>query len=326
VGRFDRDLFRMEEAPLPRPGDGEALVRNVYLSVDPAVIGWVTDDTYMPVVPVGDVIRSGGIGQVVESRTAAYPEGSLVYGMVGWQEYCLAGPGSMMTVLPPHYSPLDMLSVYGITGMAAYFGLLDIGQPTPGETVVVSAAAGATGSIAGQIAKVLGCRVVGIAGSAEKCAWVVDKLGFDACLDYRAPDWTDQLAEACPDGVDVFFDNVGGPILDAVMERINLRARVVVSGVMALSDPSSPAEGAIRSYGNLIIKRARMEGFVALDYMERFHEAVLELTGWVKEGKIRSVVEVVPGLDAAPDALGRLFSGGNRGKLVVAVDPDAAGA
>jgi NADPH-dependent curcumin reductase CurA len=277
----------------------------------------------MPAVPVGDVIRSGGIGQVVESRTAAYPEGSLVYGMVGWQEYCRAGPGSMMTVLPSHYSPLDMLSVYGITGMAAYFGLLDIGQPTPGETVVVSAAGGATGSVAGQIAKVHGCRVVGIAGGPDKCKWVVEDLGFDACIDYKADDWGEQLAAACPDGVDVFFDNVGGKILDGVLEHINLRGRVVVSGAMALSDVSDPSQGAIRGYANLIIKRARMEGFVALDYIERFHEAVLQLTMWVHDGSIQSAVEVVHGLDAAPDALGRVFAGHNRGKLIVALDDPA---
>jgi NADPH-dependent curcumin reductase CurA len=316
----DDVCFRLERVDAPAIGEGEALVRVVYLSIDPTIRSWMNEaDTYLPAIRLGEVIRCGGIGEVVESRSPTYSVGDLVFGMTGWQEYALADSGErMMTVLPPGIPLRDAMSVYGVTGMTAYFGVLDVGRPKEGETVVVSGAAGATGSIAGQIAKISGCRVVGIAGTDEKCAWVTNKLGFDACINYRAEDVADRLRATCPDGVDVFFDNVGGEILQSVLDRINLRARVVLCGAISMYNSPEPPPGP-SNYMQLIVKRARMEGFLVLDYVSRFPEAQLQMASWVVDGKIQHAEDVVPGLENAPAALNRLFTGANTGKVIVQV-------
>ena len=319
----DDSCFRLEQADAPAIGDGEALVRVVYLSIDPTIRSWMNEaDTYLPAIRLGEVIRSGGIGEVVESRCPTYNAGDLVFGMTGWQDYAVADSGERtMTVLPPGIPLLDAMSVYGVTGMTAYFGVLDVGRPQEGQTVVVSGAAGATGSIAGQIAKINGCRVVGIAGTDEKCRWVTNKLGFDACINYRTDDLATRLRATCPDGVDVFFDNVGGEILQAVLDRINLRARVVLCGAISMYNSPEPPPGP-SNYMQLIIKRARMEGFLVLDYVTRFPEAQLQMASWVVDGKIQHAEDVVAGLENAPAALNRLFTGANTGKVIVQVSEE----
>jgi NADPH-dependent curcumin reductase CurA len=321
-GMADETCFRLERDKAPAIGDGEALVRVVYLSIDPTIRPWLEHDGYLPKVELGGVIRSGGLGEVVQSRNPQYRVGDLAFGMTGWQDYAVADSGARsMTVLPPGIPLLDAISVYGVTGMTAYFGVLDVGRPQEGETVVVSGAAGATGSVAGQIAKITGCRVVGIAGADEKCEWVVYKLGFDACINYRTEDVGARLRETCPDGVDVFFDNVGGTILQAVLDHINLRARVVLCGAISTYNDRVAPPGP-SNYTQLINRRARMEGFLILDYIDRFPEAQLQMAGWVVDGRIQHTEDVVDGLENAPAALNRLFTGANTGKVIVKVSEE----
>jgi hypothetical protein len=320
AGALQDSDFELVDAPVPEPADGEALVRTLYLSLDPAIRVWMNGiDTYVPGIHVGDVMRAGGLGEVVQSHSAAYTEGDLVFGMMQWSEYCVAraGPDGMMTL--PRQDPITaFLSVYGVTGLTAYFGMLDVAQPKEGETVVVSGAAGAVGSVAGQIGKILGCRVVGIAGGPEKCAWLTDELGFDAWIDYKSEDVAARLRETCPDGIDVFFDNVGGEILDAVLGQINLHARIVLCGAISQYDTAELAPGP-RNILNLIPQRGRMEGFILLDYRDRFLDGILQLGQWVEEGRIRYSEHVVDGLENAPAAFRKLFSGENTGKLIIKV-------
>jgi NADPH-dependent curcumin reductase len=320
VGALEDSDFELVELPVPELSDGETLVRTLYLSLDPAIRVWMNGiDTYVPGIHVGDAMRAGGLGQVVASRNPAYNEGDLVLGMIEWSDYFLARPGTdPLTTVPPRDSLTTYLSVLGATGLTAYFGLLEVGQPAQGETVVVSGAAGATGSVAGQIAKIVGCRVVGIAGGPKKRAWVTDELGFDACIDYKSEDVSARLRETCPDGIDLFFDNVGGEILDAVLEQIRLHARVVLCGAISQYDRSEFAPGP-RNIVNLIPQRGRMQGFIVLDYRERFLDAILQLGQWLQEGRIRYAEDVVDGLENAPAAFRRLFSGENTGKLIVKV-------
>jgi NADPH-dependent curcumin reductase CurA len=323
AGTLKDSDFELVDAPVPEPADGEALVRTLYLSLDPAIRVWMNGvDTYVPGIQIGDVMRAGGLGEVVESRNPDYHEGDLVFGMMQWSDYCIAGAGpeGMMTV--PWQDPITaFLSVYGVTGLTAYFGLLDVGQAKEGETVVVSGAAGAVGSVAGQIAKIIGCRVVGIAGGPEKCAWITEELGFDAWIDYKAEDVGARLRETCPDGIDVFFDNVGGDILDAALAQIALHARVVLCGAISQYDTAELAPGP-RNILNLIPQRGRMEGFILLDYRDRFLDAILQLGQWVQEGRIRYAEDIVDGLENAPAAFRKLFSGQNTGKLIIKVAPE----
>jgi NADPH-dependent curcumin reductase CurA len=320
AGALKDSDFELVDAPVPEPAEGEALVRTLYLSLDPAIRVWMNGvDTYVPGIHVGDVMRAGGLGEVVQSRSRAYKEGDLVYGMMQWSDYYLArgGPETMMTV--PRMEPLTAyLSVYGATGLTAYFGMLDVGQAKEGETVVVSGAAGAVGSVAGQIGKIIGCRVVGIAGGPEKCAWIVDECGFDAWIDYKSQDVGARLRETCPDGVDVFFDNVGGDILDTVLAQINLHARVVLCGAISQYDTAELAPGP-RNIVNLIPQRGRMEGFIVLDYRDRFLDAIVQLGQWVQEGRIRYAEDIVDGLENMPVAFRKLFSGANTGKLIMKI-------
>jgi NADPH-dependent curcumin reductase CurA len=318
-GEVTPDCLKLAEEPAPAPAEGEALVRNLYLSLDPTQQGWMKYDTYLPAIPLGEVVRSAGVGEVIESRSPLYTKGQLVTGLVGWQEYSIAdGGGRRMNAVPVGISPEDAVSVFGITGLTAYFGLLDVGRPKAGETVVVSGAAGATGSVVGQIAKISGCRAVGIAGGPDKCRFLVRELGYDAAIDYKNEDVGAALAAACPKGVDVYFDNVGGAILDAVLLQLNRNARISLCGAISGYTEEQAPPGP-RNLMMLILKHAHMEGFLVLDYVARFPEAIAAMAKWKAEGKLRSKVDVVDGIENTPAAFQRLFTGGNTGKLLVRV-------
>ena len=320
-GMVDDTTARLEEEPVPEPGPDQALIRVQYLSIDPTIRTWMNDaEGYLPPIAIGEVVRGGGIGEVVSSNSDRYSVGDLVFGMTGWQDYTIADEGlASMQVLPAGVPPLVALNVFGVTGMTAYFGMLDVGRVKAGDTVVVSGAAGATGSVAGQIAKVKGASpVVGIAGTDEKCAWIVDDLGFDAAVNYRSEEVDARLRQLCPGGIDLYFDNVGGEILDTCLGQLAVRGRVAVCGAISTYNEDGTTSG-ISNYRNLITKRARMEGFLLLDYLDRFPEAQMAMAGWVAEGKVKHTEHVVEGLEHAPDALNLLFTGGNTGKVVVKV-------
>jgi len=323
VGRVGRGNFELVDSPVPAPGPNQALVRNLYLSLDPTNRMWMSDmDQYMPPVAIGEVMRGGGIGQVVASNDPAYVVGELVQGLVGWQDYVLSG-GDEMPLMPlPKGLPVPataMLGALGATGITAYFGLLEIGQPKAGETVLVSAAAGAVGSVVGQIAKIKGCRAVGIAGSREKCRWITEELCFDAAVNYKEPGWREALDRACPAGIDVDFENVGGEIMDAVFARLNLHARVALCGMIS---GYNATERMLGDFQTILMKRVRVEGFIILDYLPRFAEAAAELGRWLVEGKLKHRETIVDGLENAPAALNKLFDGENIGKLIVKIaDP-----
>ena len=323
VGPVKESDLQWREEPVPTPGEGELVVHNLYLSLDPTNRGWMNEAaTYLRPVALGEVMRGITLGVVEQSRNTRFPEGTLVQGMLGWQDYALTS-GTELTILPDDPSiPLTAhLGLYGIIGPTAYFGLLDIGKPQPGETLVVSAAAGAVGSLVGQIGKIKGCRVVGIAGSDEKCRWIKDELGFDAAINYKTERVRASLKQHCPNGIDVHFENVGGEILDAALSLINLRARIVLCGLISQYNAAQPVPGPY-FFGNLLTRRARVEGFIVLDYAPRFQEAVRDLSRWHAEGRLRYRVEVVEGLENAPRALNKLFDGSNQGKLVVKVSTD----
>ncbi|MCV7298945.1 NADP-dependent oxidoreductase [Mycobacterium barrassiae] len=320
-GLVDDETVRLEPEPAPEPGDGEALVKVRYLSIDPTIRTWMDDvPSYLPPIQIGEVVRSGGVGEVVESRTDAYQPGQLVFGMTGWQDYVIVDAGERaMQVLPEGVSPGMAIGILGVTGMTAYFGITDVGRVAEGDVVVVSGAAGATGSAAGQIAKIKGAKkVVGIAGGPQKCAHIVDELGFDEAIDYKNEDVAARLREACPDGIDLYFDNVGGSILNDCLANIAHRGRVVLCGAISTYNEDGPPPGP-SNYLNLLVRRGRMEGFIILDYLDRFPAAQIEMAGWIAEGKIKSSEHIVEGLEKAPDALNLLFSGGNTGKVIVAL-------
>ena len=319
-GMVGDEHFRWVEEPAPEvTADGQVLVRTLYLSCDPTQRGWMARDTYLPAVAIGEVMRSFGVGRVLESRHPAYAEGQLVQGQLGWQDYALLDGNSARLSVVPEGVPIPIaMSVLGITGLTAYFGLLEIGRPQTGETVVVSGAAGATGSVAGQIARLQGCRVVGIAGGPEKCRWLVDEARFDAAIDYRNEDVAARLGELCPGGIDVYFDNVGGEILDAALARLAFKGRVVLCGAIADYNRSELGPGP-RNYLNLLLQRGRMEGFIILDFLERAGEAVAELGRWVAAGEIKVEVDIQEGLENAPRTLRRLFTGANRGKQLLRI-------
>jgi NADPH-dependent curcumin reductase CurA len=314
-GRARESDFELVTTPRPSPGEGQALVRNHWLAFEPAMRGWMEDrPNYIPPVGLGAVMRGLAVGEVVESRLSGYAPGDLVLGMSGWQEW-FVGDGSLRR-LEPGTDPTTALSVLGITGMTAYVGMLDIGRPEEGDTVVVSGAAGATGSAAGQIARLRGCRVIGVAGGPEKCRWLTEQARFDAAIDYKHEDVGERLSALCPDGIDVFFDNVGGEVLDAVLARIARGARVVICGAVARYSMSELPPGP-RHYINLMIQRARMEGFVVLDHAARFGEAGAALEQWVKDGSLVWQVDVQHGFENAPKTLIRLYTGANVGKQLL---------
>jgi len=305
--------------PAPQLADGEALVRNTYLGIDAAVRTWLDDQPgYLPPVGLGEVIRAAGVGKVTATRCNAYAVGDVVTTLSGFQELVVVRDDLFTTPIVGVMDQLAMLSVYGSTGATAYFGMTDIGKPGPGETVVVSAAAGATGSLAGQIAKLSGAHVVGIAGGPTKCRAVVEEFGFDSCIDYRTGDLPVQLKEHCPQRVDVYFDNVGGPILDAVLGRLAPKARVVLCGV--ISSYLTGEHPGPSNYVNLLAKSALMQGFNTLDQWGRFEEAFAALRRWEASGKLVHREHVLEGIESAVDALNGLFTGANIGKTVVKVN------
>jgi NADPH-dependent curcumin reductase CurA len=319
--------WQQTEEPLAPLQDGEVRVKVLYLSLDPAMRGWMNEGkSYIRPVAIGEVMRAGGIGVVEASHSPHVAVGDTLAGSFGVQQYW-TGPvdakAAAAMKIDPALAPLPAwLNVLGMPGMTAYFGLTDIGQPKAGETVVVSAAAGAVGATVGQVAKQLGCRVVGIAGGPDKCRYVVEELGFDACIDYKADDVPAGLRQHCPQGVDVYFDNVGGDILDAVLARINLKARIVICGAISQYNNTTPVRGPA-NYLSLLVNRARMEGMVVFDYAARYPEGVQRLGAWLRTGAIKSREHVVEGLDHFPDALAMLFEGKNFGKLVLKVTDDA---
>ncbi len=320
TGRIDDTTFQLDPQPVPEIGDGEALVRVEYISVDPTNRTWIGEvPTYLPPVGIGEVMRAGAIGRVIASRHQGYPEGALVQGLFGWQDYAVLSDAAGAFVMPeiPGVPVSSFLGVLGMTGLTAYVGMHDIGNPQEGETVVVSAAAGAVGSIASQIAKIAGARVVGIAGGPEKCAMLTDDLGLDAAVDYKAPDWRDQLKAATPDGIDVDFENVGGDIMDAVFARLNLRARVPLCGLISGYNESEPRGP--KTFGRVLTNRVLVQGFIVLDHFGQAQEVAQILGGWMAEGRLKAQETVVDGFEGLPDAVNMLFDGKNRGKLVVRI-------
>jgi len=326
AGMVEPADFEWVTGPVPAPAEGEVLVRNLWLSCDPTQRGWIAGDTYLPAVKIGEVVRAFAVGSVVESRHPRFKAGQLVQGLFGWQDYACARPGSASAPAPvPEGVPVETaMSALGPTGITAYFGLLEVGRPKAGETVVVSGAAGATGSAVGQIAKIHGCRTIGIAGGAEKCRWLIDDYGFDAAVDYKAENVGKKLRELCPNGIDVFFDNVGGEILDAALARLALRGRVVLCGAIARYNDAAQAPGP-KNYLNLLVQRGRMEGFIVLDYLPRAAEAIAAIARWMKEGRFKDRVDVQEGLENAPATLLRLFKGENRGKQLLRIAAEQQG-
>ena len=327
VGTPTRDNWAFTAEPVQQPGAGGVLVKTLALSLDPAMRGWMNDGkSYIPPVGIDEVMRAGGIGKVIASQNEAFPVGAIVSAGLGVQEYCtfaqdqVKGAG-MFRIDPRLGSHTQWLNVLGMPGMTAYFGLLDVGQPKAGDTVVVSGAAGAVGQTVGQLARLKGCRVVGIAGGPVKCDWVVKELGFDACVDYKAGNVKAALKDACPRGVDVYFDNVGGDILDDVLSRLARGARIVICGAISQYNNTTPVQGP-KNYLSLLVNRARMEGMVVFDYADRFPVAVAELAGYLKTGQMKSREDIVKGIETFPEALIKLFTGENFGKLVLQVAQD----
>jgi NADPH-dependent curcumin reductase CurA len=316
--------WQFTEEALAEPGAGEFLVKTLMLSLDPAMRGWMNEGkSYIAPVGLGEVMRAGGIGKVIASQHPDFPVGTIVNGGLGVQEYLLVGRDNFKTVGPQrvdlNLAPAQKwLNPLGMPGMTAYFGLLDVGLPKPGETVVVSGAAGAVGQTVGQIAKIKGCRVVGIAGGAAKCEFVVRELGFDACIDYKHQPLKDGLKEHCPKGVDIYFDNVGGEILDTVLTRITRGARIIICGAISQYNNTTAIKGP-SNYLSLLVNRARMEGIVVFDNAARFPEAIGAIAAWMKEGRFVSREDIVDGLAEFPDALLKLFNGENFGKLILRV-------
>ena len=337
VGLPGPECWQHTEEAVPEVGEGGVVVKVLALSLDPAMRGWMNEGkSYIPPVGIGEVMRAGGVGVVVASRNEAFPIGAHVTGGPGVQEYWAVAADQIkrsgLAKIDLRAGTLTQwLNVLGMPGMTGYFGLMDVGQPQAGETVVVSGAAGAVGQTVGQLAKIKGCRVVGIAGGPEKCEWVVKELGFDACIDYKAPapagaaKWDavrEGLKQHCPAGVDIYFDNVGGEILDTVLTRINRKARIIICGAISQYNNTTAVQGP-KNYLSLLVNRARMEGIVVFDYAERYHLAVAEMAGHLKAGRMKSKEDVVEGGVAAfPGALPKLFTGANFGKLVLQVAAD----
>ena len=317
------ECWQRTEEVVTAPQDGGVLFQNLALSLDPAMRGWMNEGkSYIPPVEIGAVMRAGGIGRVIASANPGFAVGDLVSGGSGVQDFCLV-PGDqvkrtgLVKIDPRMGSIGQWLNVLGMPGMTGYWGLMDIGQPKAGETVVVSGAAGAVGQTVGQIAKIQGCRVVGIAGGSEKCNWVVQELGFDACIDYKNGSVKDGLKQHCPKGVDIYFDNVGGEILDAVLARINRKARIIICGAISQYNNTEGMVGP-KNYLSLLVNRARMEGMVVFDYAPRYLEAIIAMAGYLKDGRMKSKEDVVRGtVDDFPATLLKLFRGENFGKLVL---------
>lgn len=315
-----REHFAMREVPMPVPGPGEVLLRTVLMSIDAANRSWMKGATYRDAVNAGDAMPTYAVCEIVESNSPKLQKGDLVAAETVWADYATCA-GHKAQKLPDVRPVSNLLSVYGIAGKTAFHGLVGVGRPIAGETVLVSAAAGSVGGYVGQIAKALGCRVVGIAGGAEKCAWAVETLGFDACVDYRDPKMFKALKAACPDGVDVYFDNVGGTILETALFLMNERGRIVCCGAISQYDTAAPT-GPRNLPGLVVVKRLRMEGFIVMDFADQDATALRALRHWVESGQIKVFEDIVDGLENAPDALIGLLAGNNKGKRMVRVGPD----
>lgn len=320
-GPVGPDDLELVEAPVPALGDDQILVRNIYLSIDPTNRVWLSDrEQYLPPVGVGEVLRGVTVGAVEDSTSARFQPGDTVLlGEGGWQQYSTYDASTAARVRRRDDIPLTAsLSVLGTTGLTAYCGFLDVCRPNPGETLVVSAAAGAVGSVVGQIAKIKGCRVIGIAGGPEKCRWIVEDLGFDGAIDYKSANVGDELDRLCPDGVDMNFENVGGAIMDAVFSRLNLNGRMALCGMISSYNSEGPMAGPA-DFGRILMKRLTIQGFVILDHFSRARQAYGDLAAWIEAGQLRWRDHVVQGLEAAPEAMHRLFTGDHDGKLMVQV-------
>jgi NADPH-dependent curcumin reductase CurA len=314
--------FEWREEPVRPLEEGEVLVRTIYLSLDPANRGWIREGpSYVEPVEIGEVMRGLTVGVVEASRNDRFTEGDLVSGTNGWQDYAVSD-GSDLRAIPPSPLPLTAhLGLFGIVGLTAYFGLLDVGRPKAGETLVVSGAAGAVGSIVGQIGRIVGCRVVGIAGTDAKCAWLTGELGFDAAVNYKTESVARKLHKHCPDGIDVIFENVGGEILDAELMWINNHARVVICGLISGYNATEPVPGP-SAFPMVLIRRARVEGFIVMDYLHRAAEAIEKMSEWYAEGRLKYKVDVYDGLETAPRNINRLFDGSHDGKLIIKVSDE----
>ncbi len=319
VGLPKRSDWNYTEEPVRDPAPGEVIVKSLYISLDPAMRGWMNEGrSYIEPVKIGDVMRAGVVGRVIASQNPNFKTGDHVFGMLGVQEYAVSH-GKGLTKIDPNLAPLPVyLGALGITGLTAYFGLLEVGKPVAGDTVVVSGAAGATGMVVGQIAKIKGCRAVGIAGGQEKCRYAVKELGFDACIDYKAENVLEALRRHCPKGINVYFDNVGGEILDAALACLARQARVVICGAISQYNSTSGIH-APANYLSLLVNSARMEGFIVFNYAARYAEGVMELATWRAQGKLKSKEDIVEGFQSFPETLLKLFSGENFGKLMIKV-------
>ena len=319
VGFPKRSDWNVTEEPVREPAEGEVLVKILYISLDPAMRGWMNEGkSYIPPVGIGEVMRAGGAGRVLASRHPEFNAGDQVTGVFGVQEYAIA-PAKQLVKVDARVAALPVfLGALGMPGLTAYFGLLELGKPQPGQTVVVSGAAGAVGSVVGQIAKIKGCRAVGIAGGADKGRYLVDELGFDAAVDYKSGEVKKGLKEHCPKGIDVYFDNVGGDILDAALTQLARHARIIICGAISQYNNTQPVKGPA-NYLSLLVNRATMTGMVVFDYAARYAEGAREMAGWMAAGKLKSREEIVTGFDTFPETLLKLFSGENTGKLVLKI-------
>lgn len=319
VGLPGADTWNLIEEEVPHAKEGEAILKTSYVSLDPAMRGWINDArSYIPPVQIDEVMRAGTVGQVVESKNPDIKVGDYYTGWGGVQQYCVINDKNWHQV-DPNLAPMPTyISTLGMPGMTAYFGLMDIGQPKEGETVLISGAAGAVGSVVGQIAKIKGCRAVGIAGGKDKCDYVVNELGFDACIDYKTEDVRKAIKEHCPNGIDIYFDNVGGDILDAALTRLNFKARIPICGAISQYNATAPKGPA--NYLALLVNRARMEGFVVMDFAKDFRKAAMEMGGWMAQGKLKSKEHIEEGIENFHETFLKLFSGEKLGKLVLKVD------
>jgi NADPH-dependent curcumin reductase len=320
AGLFQRRNFTIDDQPITEPGEGEFRVKVAYVSMDPAMRGWVNDaKSYVPPVGIGEVMRAYAVGTVDASRHPEFAVGDAVQGLFGVQQYAISN-GRRVVKVDPSMAPLQRwVGGLGMPGWTAYFGLLDVGQPKPGDTVVVSAASGAVGSVVGQIAKIKGCRVVGIAGGPEKCRYVTDELGFDACVDYKAGNLAADLRDACPDGIDVNFENAGGEILDTILPMMNVHGRIAVCGLISAYTATKPPEGP-KNIRSVLTHRLKMQGLIVFDWADRFQEAIRDLGQWHLSGQLKIREDVRDGgIDAFPDVVNLLYTGGNNGKLVLKV-------
>jgi NADPH-dependent curcumin reductase CurA len=317
-GKLGSEHFRMVDGTIPEPGDGEALLRVHYISLDAANRAWMQGATYRAAVETNGVMAGGGIAEVMASKAPGLAPGDIVFGDTGWQDYA-AVPARHLTKLPKIEPMTHLLSVYGIAGLTAFFGLLEIGKPKAGETVVVSAAAGSVGSIVGQIAKIKGCRVVGIAGGKDKCHWLTSELGFDAAVDYKDGTVFKALKAEAPDGIDVYFDNVGGDILEACLPQMKTYGRIACCGAVSQYDGAPSAHGPRGIPGLIVVKRLIMQGFIVMDFMDRREQALADLQSWVASGQLKVQEDVIDGLENTPKALIGLLAGDNRGKRMVRV-------